>query len=78
MTRACTRCRPAVKLGLMNSVSVDLPDGSTVEEVTTLCDSHRQQAAKENKAGRLRLAKPTDLPLLEFLFTAPSAKEPVR
>ena len=57
---------------------VRLPDGTTVEEWTSLCDAHRKEAAKENTAGRNRRAKVTDLPLLEFLFTAPSREEPAQ
>lgn len=78
MTRACKRCRPAHKLGIMLAERVYLCDGSMIEEYVSLCDSCREQAALENQAARQRQASIFDLPLLEFLFTHPSAKEPTR
>lgn len=78
MIKACVRCRPAHKLGIMEAHRIPLPDGTLVEEWTSLCEPCREAAAEENQAGRKRLAKVLDLPVLEFLFTAPSAKEPAR
>jgi len=78
MTRACRRCRPEHKLGIMGMETVDLPDGTTVEERVSLCDPCRQRADLENKAAKKRMAHIFDLPFLEWLFTAPSREEPAR
>lgn len=79
MNKSCLRCKPKHhRLGVMQAERVTLPDGTLVEEWTSLCRPCRKAAHAENAVAARRLAKTFDLPLLEFLFTAPSAKESAR
>ncbi len=79
MNKSCVRCKPRHhRLGIMQAERVDLPDGTVVEEYTALCQPCRRAAQAENKAAHRRRVSMRDLPLLEWLFTAPSAKEPAQ
>lgn len=78
MNKSCVRCKPKHhRLGIMQAERVDLPDGTVVEEYTALCRPCRRAADADNRAASRRRVSLRDLPLLEWLFTAPSAKEPI-
>lgn len=78
MIRACRRCRPGTRPGVMVAQRVAPPGWGMIEEYVSLCTACRSDADAENLAGSRRLAKSTDVLVLEALFTAPSTKEPAR